>query len=88
MTQQNLKPPSPAMEQLIGKMIAEADFRQQLIDDPAAAVKASGLQLTSEEMEAVTSTSREEREQMLGQLGDRTAPWTWQPPPVTINVSW
>jgi len=76
------------MEQLIGKMAAEPDFRQQMIDDPAAAVQSAGLQLTPGEMQAVTGTSREEREEMLSHLSERTAPWGWSGPGVIVNVTW
>jgi hypothetical protein len=75
--------PSPALEQLIGKAVADESFRQQLVEDPEAAVRDAGIQLSSEEMQGLTSTSREEREQMLSQLGERTSPWF-----DGITVSW
>ena len=64
----------PGMEQLIGKAIGEPEFRQQLIDNPEQAVRSAGIQLTQEEMQALTSSSREEREQMMTQLSERTSP--------------
>ena len=67
--------PSLAMEQLIGKAVTEPEFRQQLVDDPEQAIRAAGLELTDEERRALVSTSREERESVLQQLGDRTSPW-------------
>jgi hypothetical protein len=75
--------PSPAMEQLIGKAIAEPDFRQQLVNDPAQAVQQAGIQLSQQELEALQGTSREERAQMMEQLGERTSPWF-----DGIQVSW
>jgi hypothetical protein len=67
--------PSQAMEQMIGKAVSDADFRQQLVDNPAEAVKSAGIELSPEELQTLESTSREERAQMLEQLGERTSPW-------------
>jgi hypothetical protein len=67
--------PSPAMEQMIGRAVSDPDFRQQLVDNPAEAVRSAGIQLSSEELQTLESTSREERSQMLEQLGERTSPW-------------
>ena len=66
--------PSPGMEQLIGKVLAEPDFRQQLINNPTEALRSAGIQLNQQEMQADTGSSREEREQMMQQLGDRQSP--------------
>jgi hypothetical protein len=74
-TEQGGQAPSPALEQLIGKAVAEPDFRQQLIDDPEGAVRSAGIDLSQEELQAITGTSREEREQMLSSLGERTSPF-------------
>ena len=67
--------PSPALEQLIGKAVADPEFRRQLVDDPEAAIQAAGLGLSDEERQALVGTSREEREEVLRELGDRTSPW-------------
>ena len=67
--------PSPALEQLIGKAVADPAFRQQLMDDPEQAIQSAGLDLTDEERQALVSTSREEREQVLQELGERASPW-------------
>ena len=79
MTQQQGTPekPSEGLETLIGKVVAEPEFRQQMIDDPQTALRNAGITLSPQEMEAVTSTSREEREQMMTQLADRTSPGCW-----------
>ncbi len=62
------------MEQLIGKVLAEPEFRQQLVSNPNEAIRSAGIQLSQQEMQAITSSSREEREQMMQQLGDRSSP--------------
>ena len=67
--------PSPALEQLIGKAVAEPEFRQQLVENPEQAIQSAGIELSAEERQALVSTSREEREQVLQQLGERTSPW-------------
>jgi hypothetical protein len=63
------------MEQLIGKAIADPTFRDQLVNDPASAVQQAGINLSPQELQGLESTSREERAQMLSQLGERTSPW-------------
>ena len=67
--------PSPALEQLIGKAVADPEFRQQLVENPEQAIQAAGLDLTDDERRALVSTSREERESVLQELGERTSPW-------------
>lgn len=67
--------PSPEMEQVIGKAIAEPEFRQQLINNPQEAIRSAGINLSSNELQTLQNTSREEREQMLQSLGERTSPW-------------
>ena len=67
--------PSPALEQLIGKAVSDPEFRQQLVDDPEQAIQSAGLDLTDEERQALVSTSREERESVLQELGERSSPW-------------
>jgi len=62
------------MEQLIGKAIAEPDFRQQVIENPEEAVRNAGIELSAEEMEALTGSSREEREQIMQALAERMSP--------------
>jgi hypothetical protein len=79
--------PSPGVEQLIGKAIAEPDFRQQLVNNPRQAVQSAGISLSAQEVQALEDTSREEREQMISQLGERTSPWfdSWS---VSGSGSW
>ena len=67
--------PSPAIEQVIGKAIAEPEFRQQLINNPQEAISSAGINLSASELQTLQNTSREEREQMLQALGERTSPW-------------
>jgi hypothetical protein len=65
---------SPAMEQLIGKAVTDADFRQRLVDDPQEAVRSAGIDLSREELQALQGVSREERERVLTELGERVSP--------------
>jgi hypothetical protein len=74
MSEQSFQP-SQAMEQMIGKAVSDSDFRQQLVENPGEAVRSAGIQLSPEELQTLESTSREERSQMLEQLGERTSPW-------------
>ena len=69
--------PSLALEQLIGRAVADPEFRQQLVENPEQALQAADLGLTDLERQALVSTSREERESVLQELGERTSPWCW-----------
>lgn len=67
--------PSPGLSQVIARAVADPSFRQQLVDNPESAVRSAGLQLSSDELQALQGSSREQREQMLQQLQERSAPF-------------
>jgi hypothetical protein len=46
-----------AVEQLLGRVITDPEFRRRFYEDAAAACEAAGLQLTQRELEAVQVTS-------------------------------
>ena len=44
------------MNELIGRMVADPDFRAALVEDPEKAVKATGYDLTEEQMAQLKQT--------------------------------
>ncbi len=66
-----------ALERFAGKVVVDPGFRLRLIDDPAAALRDAGIELSSGDLQALTGSTRAQREQMLAALQERTAPWAW-----------
>jgi len=48
------------IERLIGKAIIEPAFLRELLQDPEAAARTAGIELTGEEVEAIKQVSREQ----------------------------
>jgi len=78
-TQPGAQQPTPGMEQVIGKALTEPDFREALMRNPEEPVRSAGIELSADEFQALRSTSREEREKVLLELGERTSPWFYSP---------
>lgn len=60
-----------------GKALADADFRQKLIDDPEAAVQEAGYELTEEQLKALKEIDKEQFEQGLTDLDERLTMGCW-----------
>jgi len=60
-----------------GKAIAEPEFRQKLLDNPEAAVKEAGIDLTPEQMEALKNMDKAEMEKGLIDLDSRLTMACW-----------
>lgn len=58
-----------AVQQVIGRAITDAEFRQQLIDDARAAC--AGLDLTEEELDALEALDQESMKAFAGTLDSR-----------------
>ena len=67
-----------------GKALADPEFRQKLIDDPEAAVKAAGIELSGEQLKALKEMDKEELEAGLGDLDERLTMGCWG----KANTSW
>ena len=72
--QQQGQEPSEGMTLLIARAVSDPAFRQKLVDNPEQALSSGEFNLSAEERRVITSTSREEREQMMTQLSERTSP--------------
>jgi len=60
-----------------GKAIADPAFRQQLLDDPEAAVKNAGIDLSPEQMDALKNMDKAELEKGLLDLDERLTMACW-----------
>jgi hypothetical protein len=60
-----------------GKAVADPEFRQKLIEDPEAAVKAAGIELSAEQMKALKEMDKEELEKGLADLDERLTMACW-----------
>jgi hypothetical protein len=58
-------------ESVIGRVIADPDFRQALVEEPEQALQDAGIQLDPEDLRQLTSMSRADREQMADELEAR-----------------
>lgn len=65
--------PSPALMEVVAKSVADQQFREGMVNNPEQTIKDAGINLSQEELQAITSSSREEREQLMQQLGDRSS---------------
>ena len=72
--QQQGQEASDGMQMLIARAISDPEFRNLLIENPEQALQSGGFDLSVEERRVITGTSRQEREDMLCQLSERTSP--------------
>ncbi len=59
------------VERALGRLVTDPGFRHDFFENPAGACLLLGLQLTSEEVEALLRTSRPALEKLGGRLDDR-----------------
>ena len=62
---------------IAGKAVADSEFRQKLLDDPEAAVKDAGIELTDEQMQALREMDKEQLEKGMAMLDDRLTMACW-----------
>lgn len=60
-----------------GKAVADPAFRQKLLDNPEAAVREAGIDLSPEQMEALKNMDKEELEKGLADLDERLTMACW-----------
>lgn len=60
-----------------GKAVADPAFRQKLLDDPEAAVKEAGIDLSPEQLEALKNMDKAELEKGLADLDERLTMACW-----------
>ena len=60
-----------------GKAIADPSFRHKLLNDPEAAVKEAGIDLSPDQMKALKDMDKAELEKGLGDLDQRLTMACW-----------
>ena len=65
------------LRELAGKAVADLEFRQKLLDNPEAALKEAGVELTDEQMKAFKEMDAEQLEQGLTELDERLTMGCW-----------
>jgi len=60
-----------------GKAISDPEFRKKLLEDPEAAVKAAGIDLTPEQMKALKDMDKAQLENGLTDLDSRLTMACW-----------
>jgi len=60
-----------------GKAIADPEWRQKLLDDPEAAVKEAGINLTPEQMQSLKDMDKAELEKGMIDLDSRLTMACW-----------
>jgi hypothetical protein len=71
---------------IAGKALADPEFRQKLLDDPEAAVKEAGLELSEEQMNALKEVDREMLDEALSDLDERLTMSCWGFAPERVSV--
>jgi hypothetical protein len=60
-----------------GKALADPEFRQKLLDDPEAAVKEAGIDLSGEQMKALKEMDKDQFEKGLEDIEGRLTMGCW-----------
>jgi len=60
-----------------GKALADVDFRKKLMEDPEAAVKEAGIDLSGEQMKALKEMDKEQFDVALSELDTRLTMGCW-----------
>ena len=68
---------SAGLQALMGRMVADVDFRRALAADPAKAVVEAGIELSVEEMARLQTLSVEQRQQIVDAVDSRDAKGWW-----------
>lgn len=65
------------LHSIAGKALADPEFRQKLMEDPEAAVKDAGIELTDEQMAALKEMDKDQLEHGLADLDQRLTMGCW-----------
>ncbi len=68
---------SPGFQAMIGRMIADPEFRKQLAADPEGALKNANIQLSPEEMQRFRTMKPEDRAKLTQELDARDSKSWW-----------
>ena len=68
---------SPGFQALVGRMLADVEFRRAVALDPARAVREAGLELTAAEVERLLALPAEQRQQIADAVDPRDSKGWW-----------
>jgi hypothetical protein len=66
------------MHELIGRAVADAEFRAGLVEDPEMAVKEAGFDLTEEQMAGLKQADLRGFSADLDERLSKSVGWAWQ----------
>lgn len=68
---------SAGLQALLGRMVADVDFRRALAVDPAKAVREAGIELSVEEMARLQGLTAEQRSEIADAVDGRDSKGWW-----------
>jgi hypothetical protein len=68
---------SPSLQALVGRLLADAEFRRAVAHDPERAVTAAGIPLTPAELERLRALPAAQREQLAASADARDSKGWW-----------
>lgn len=68
---------SPGFQAMIGRMIADPEFRKQMAASPEEALKTANIQLSDQEMERLRNMNPEDRQKLTQELDARDSKAWW-----------
>ena len=64
-------------QDMLGRMVSDPDFRQQMAANPEQAIQQAGIQLSPQELERIRSMTPEDRQQLLQEMDTRDSKAWW-----------
>jgi hypothetical protein len=68
---------SPGFQQMLGRMLSDAEFRKAMAADPEAALKSANITLSAPEMERVRAMTPEDRKKLFQDVDTRDSKGWW-----------
>jgi hypothetical protein len=68
---------SQGFQDMLGRMIADPDFRKGMANNPEQALQQAGLQLAPQELERLRSMSAEDRQKLIQEMDTRDSKAWW-----------
>jgi hypothetical protein len=68
---------SPGFQQMLGRLLADAEFRKAMAADPEGTLQKANIQLTPEELERVRAMPPEDRKRLFEDVDTRDSKGWW-----------
>jgi hypothetical protein len=68
---------SPGFQQMLGRLLADAEFRKAMAADPEGTLRKANIQLSAEELERVRTMSPEDRKRLFEDVDTRNSKGWW-----------